>query len=68
MRQRTRRWRNRLVAGVLLVGLAAAQLGGCNPTLQNTVQNGVINLSTALLGSFLQAAIQLAQEQASQGG
>ncbi len=64
----TRRWRYRMLAAVVLVGTVLPQLGGCNPTLQNTVQNGVINLSTALLGSFLQAAIQLAQEQASQGG
>ena len=68
MSPRLRCWRNRLLAGVLLLGLAVPQLGGCSPTLQNTVQNGVINLSTALLSSFLQAVIQLGQEQASQGG
>ena len=66
MTERFRRWRRRMLAGVLLLALTVPQIGGCNPTLRTTVEDGVINLSTALLSSVLQAAIQLAQEQASQ--
>ncbi len=66
MTERFRRWRRRMLAGVLLLALALPQIGGCNPTLRTTVEDGVINLSTALLSSVLQAAIQLSQEQASQ--
>jgi hypothetical protein len=37
-------------------------LGSCNPTLQTTVENGIINLSTALLTSFFRALTELGQE------
>jgi hypothetical protein len=42
-------------------------LGDCDPTIQSTVENGIINVSTALLGASLQAALQLAQEEQNQG-
>ena len=64
---RSDRWRHRMLVAALMAGSLLPQLGGCNPTLRTTVEDGVINLSTALLGSFLQAVIQLAQEQAAAG-
>jgi hypothetical protein len=41
-------------------------LGGCDPELRATVENGIINLSTSLLTAFLQAFIQLASEASQQ--
>lgn len=37
-------------------------LSGCDPTLRGTTENGLINLSTSFLTSFLQAIIQVFQE------
>ncbi len=52
-----RRWRlASVLAGIVLF------LGGCDPTTQATVENGIITASTSLLGAFLQAAIALAQD------
>lgn len=42
----------------------AAILGGCDPTLRGTTENGLINLSTSFFASFLQAVIQVFQETA----
>ncbi len=45
-----------LAAGSTLI------LGGCDPTLRATVENGIISSSTAFLGALLQAIMQLVQE------
>jgi hypothetical protein len=37
-------------------------LSGCDPQLRSTVEDGIITVSTSLLGSLLQAIIQLASE------
>lgn len=37
-------------------------LSGCDPQLRATVESGIIAVSTSLLGSLLQAFLQLAQE------
>jgi hypothetical protein len=34
-------------------------LGGCDPTLQATVENGIINVSTSFLTALLQAITQV---------
>lgn len=34
-------------------------LGGCDPTLQATVENGIINVSTSFLTALLQAVAQV---------
>lgn len=47
---------------VMLLGTSLF-LGGCDPTLQNTVENGIINASTSLLGAFLQALTRVASQQ-----
>lgn len=52
------RWRR--VA--LLTGGATFFLGGCDPQIRATVEDGIISVSTSLLSSLLQAFIQLAQE------
>lgn len=52
------RW---LVAAVCSLALAAS---GCDATLKATVEDGIITASQSLFGSFLNALIQLAQEQA----
>lgn len=41
---------------------SAFLLGGCDPTLRATTENGIINLSTALLNALVQATIQVYQE------
>jgi hypothetical protein len=45
-----------------LLGVTLFALTGCDPTVRSTVEDGVINVSSGLFGSFLQAAIQLAIE------
>lgn len=54
-------WMTRIRARwiALLIG-APLLLSGCDPTIQNTVEDGVINLSTSFLASLLQAVIQVA--------
>ncbi len=37
-------------------------LGGCDPTLQATVENGIITTSNSLLASLFQAVLQVAAE------
>jgi hypothetical protein len=37
-------------------------LSGCDPELRATVEDGIITLSQSLLGSLLQALLELAQE------
>ena len=52
-----------------LAALAAGAsfiLGGCDPGLRSTVENGIITLSQSLLGSILQAVIGVAQEAGNQ--
>lgn len=46
------------------VGFALALLAsaGCNPTVRQTVEDGVITSSTALLGSVFTALVQVAQD------
>ena len=34
-------------------------LGGCDPTIQATVENGIINTTTSFLTSFFQAVLQV---------
>ncbi len=46
----------------MLAAGSAFFLGGCDPTLRATVENGIISSSTAFLGSLLQAILQLVQE------
>ena len=46
----------------LLTAGATFFLGGCDPELRATIESGIISASTSLLGSLLQAFIQLAQE------
>jgi hypothetical protein len=47
---------------VLLAAGATFFLGGCDPQLRETIESGIISASTSLLGSLLQAFVQLAQE------
>lgn len=66
-RMRIRRWFGvRMAAAALGTSLL---LGGCDPTLRATVENGIINSSTAALGSVFAAMLQLFQEaRADEGG
>jgi hypothetical protein len=50
----------------LLAAGATFFLGGCNPELRATVEDGIISMSTSLLSSLLQAFLQLAQEASDQ--
>lgn len=50
--------RNRSLCTAVLSG--SFILGGCDPTIQSTVEDGIISVSTALLGSFFQALLQVA--------
>lgn len=53
-----------------LVRLALALLGSglifgsCDPTLRATAEDGIINVSSGLLGAYLQAFVQVALEAA----
>lgn len=46
----------------LLAAGSTFLLGGCDPQLRATVENGIITSSTSLLASVLQAIVQLAAE------
>lgn len=43
----------------LATGATLFQLGGCDPTLRATLEDGAINVSTSLLTSVLQAVVQV---------
>ena len=59
---RTRGYRKwlQIVTVVALLSTTA----GCDPTLQATVEDGIISVSTAFFGALLQAALGLATESA----
>jgi len=46
---------------ITLAGLGM-MLAGCNETIQGTLEDGVINVSTSLVGSFVRALIELGAE------
>ena len=56
--------RDRIPWRRLMLAAAGATffLSGCDPQLRATVETGIISASTSLLGSLLQAFLQLAQE------
>ncbi len=58
----------RLVSLVIITALGATALlsTGCDPTVQATVENGIITSSQSLFASFLQAIISVASQQATQ--
>lgn len=37
-------------------------LGGCDPTLRSTVEDGIITLSSSFVGALIRAAINVAAE------
>lgn len=53
------RWRGAFIA---LPAGGLFLLGGCDPTLQQTVENGIITVSNSLLASLLQAVLQVITE------
>jgi len=59
--------RMKWAAAMLLCVIGLAGVTGCDKTLQATVQDGVINVSSSLLSAVMQAAMELALEQASGG-
>lgn len=61
---RRMRLRARLIRFAASAGGSALLLSGCDPTIQTTVENGIINVSTAFLSSFLQALLQVGAAQA----
>ena len=46
----------------LLAAGATFLLGGCDPQIRATVEDGIISMSQSVLSSFLQAFIQVLQE------
>lgn len=46
---------------MLIVGGAALVLSGCDPTVRDTVLNGVGSAATGLAGTFIQAFIESLQ-------
>ncbi len=55
----------RAAGGWLIVAVCGLALlvSGCDPTMQTTVENGIITTSQSLFASFLNAVVQLGQEQ-----
>ena len=41
---------------------ATFQLGGCDPTIRTTVEDGIITASNSLLAAFLRAIVELGAE------
>jgi hypothetical protein len=62
MLQRVRRSRRLTNWGAMLLGGSLA-FGGCDPTIQATLEDGVINVSTSFLAAVLQAVANVAAEQ-----
>lgn len=54
---RGRQWR---LAAALAAGLAF--LSGCDPTLQATIEDGIITASSSFVGALIRALIELASE------
>jgi hypothetical protein len=52
---------------VAAIGGLMLCLAGCDPTLQATIENGIISLSTGLFGAFLRALVELAGETGTAG-
>ncbi len=61
-----RKWTLRQQAWRLAALLSGTTLflEGCDPTLRATVEDGIINTSSAFVGSFLRAFIEAASEAA----
>lgn len=56
-------WSMTIKARLLLAATGGVYiLSGCDPSIQTTVENGIISISTSLLASFFQAAIELGAE------
>lgn len=55
LRARVTRW-------IVLLGSSSFILGGCDPGIRSTVENGIISVSNAGLLALFQAGIQLFQE------
>lgn len=54
--------RNPRFLGLIGAGGGLWLLGSCDPTIQTTVENGLINASTALLTSTIRGLIQAISE------
>ena len=54
--------RIRLWTFLALAGGTTFFLSGCDPTLQSTIEDGVINVSSSFIGSFFRALVELAAE------
>lgn len=52
-------------AAVLMTSAVLLQFGGCNSTLQSTIESGIIDTSTSLITAFSRALINVALENAS---
>lgn len=46
----------------LMLGGSTLLLSSCDPTIQSTVENGIITVANSFLASLLQAALLAAQE------
>lgn len=57
-----RLWQARWVRAIVALSGGAFILGGCDPTIQATVENGIITTTNSLLASLLQAVLQVATE------
>lgn len=62
----TSRRRQLWIRLAVLTGGLLPLLGDCDPQIQQTVEDGVINVSTGVLGAFFQAIINLATEASQQ--
>lgn len=55
MKTKNRIWRGMILASSMLGGAAVFQLGGCDPTVKQTVFDGVQTATTSLVSSFISA-------------
>ena len=53
-------WQQRFSRWMVLVGGSTFILGDCDPTIQTTVEDGIINTTSAFIGAFFQAALEVA--------
>ncbi|MFO0839784.1 MAG: hypothetical protein U1D55_14835 [Phycisphaerae bacterium] len=58
------KWKLRLIRTFVPLLGTTLILGDCDPTLQTTVENGIISAANSLFAAILQALVQLGQENA----
>jgi hypothetical protein len=64
---RMMRFRARFYRLAIILAGGAFLLNGCDPTIQSTVENGIINVANTFYGSVLQSVLSILIDNAASG-